>query len=450
MANTKPRRSFVAYLAFGHLKNPAALIAAGYVFYMLAGFALLSLPFAQAQPVAWLDNLFTAVSALSTTGLVSLDPASHYSFFGEVVILLLIQIGGLGYMTIGSFVVLSLSGHISRMRRKVAHATHGIPQRFTPKEFIRAVMVYALAMEAIGAALQYYFFVQAGVENPLWSAIFHAISAFCTAGFSLFATSFEAYQSHPGILLTLSLLSYAGAMGFIIAADLWQELRNPKEHKFCYTSVLIVRITLVWTVAGTALLYVLEPSLQAMATGDRLLNAFFQTMTAATTVGFNSIPISGLFMPVMLIVCLLMVFGASPSGTGGGLKSSTLAILYATIRSVFAERKDVVLMGRLLPDVKVYQASASFIFYMVLLFWALVILAFTDTALGFDKLVFEAISALSTVGLSMGITGSLSDAGTLVIIALMAIGRIGILSFGLLIVLRDQQKPLSHEPDIVI
>ncbi len=450
MSKAPLRHSLLSYLTFSHIKNPATMVATGYISYMLLGFVLLMLPWSQENPLDWLDNLFIAVSALSTTGLATLDPGSSYTFFGELVILVLIQIGGVGYMTIGSFLVLTLSGHLSRTRRKVAGTAHGIPMHFTPREFVRSIIHYTLTFELIGAAILYYFFVQEGVANPLWSAIFHSVSAFCTAGFSLFPTSFETYQDHTGILLTISFLSYAGAMGFIIAADTWRELRNPAQHRFCYTSKLIVSITLIWTVVGTSLFYVLEPTLQAMPVGDRALNAFFQTMTAATTVGFNSIPMSNLALPILLVVMLLMLFGASPSGTGGGLKSTTLAILFAIIRSVFAERKEVVLMGRILPDIKVHQASASFIFYMILFFWALFFLSISDGEIGLTRLSFEIISALSTVGLSTGITAALSDAGTLIIILLMAIGRIGILTFGLLIVLRDRSKIEEQEPDIVL
>lgn len=429
--------------------DAAQLLLAGYLFYMFAGWGLLSLPIAQATPVSALDNLFIASSAVSTTGLVSVDPGSSYSPFGQVVILLLIQLGGIGYMTFGSFLVLSLSHRWTRFRETVTRAAFPLPSDFDAAQFIRRVVYFTLCVETLGALLLWPMFASAGVNNPLWAAVFHSVSAFCTAGFSLFPNSFEDFTGHAGIVLTISVLSYLGAIGFIVMTTVYDRLTR-KRDSLGFTSTVILSITAKFAVIGTLVLFVVEPSIASLDPAERLLAAFFQVMTASTTVGFNTVPIGDLGFAVLMIMFVLMIFGASPSGTGGGLKSTTLAALVGLMRSVLKRREKITYMGREISEDRVHQAAVGFAFYFLVLGIALFLLFLTEAGAPFEHVAFEAISALGTVGLSMGLTGDLTALGKVLVILLMLIGRVGILTFGLAIVARDRKSDDARDSELVM
>lgn len=429
--------------------NPAKLLVFGYVLSMLAGFALLSLPVMQSEAIRTIDNLFIAVSAVSTTGLVTIDPGTSYSFWGELVVLLLIQAGGVGYMTIGSFAVLATQERLSPLREKVTKAAFSLPDDCRPAHFIRTVILFTLVCEAIGAVALYFMFADAGVENPIWSAIFHSVSAFCTAGFSLNSDSFEAFRDHAGINIIISALSLLGAMGFLIIWDMWRNMTSQAFH-LGFTSKVIIRMTMAFLLIGTALLFVVEPTIAALPPYERLQAAFFQTMTASTTVGFNTHPIGAMGYAALLILFFLMAVGASPSGTGGGLKTTTFAAMVGLVRSVLKQRDQVRFFKRPIPPARLQAAGASCVYFVVLLFSALFVLALTEPGAAFEVLVFECISALGTVGLSMGITGELSELGKLVIAVLMTAGRVGILTFGIAIAMHDETTDEVEDNELLL
>ena len=412
--------------------QPARTLLLGYLVYMVAGWLLLMLPVAQEVALSPLDVLFIATSAVSTTGLVTVDPGASFTAFGEGVILGLIQLGGLGYMTIGSVALLAVTERLSEEREQTARAAFDLPAHMPTVPFLRSVVLFTLAVEAAGAAILYPMFRDAGVDQPLWAAVFHSVSAFCTAGFSLFPASLEAFAGHPGVLLTISALSLLGAMGFLIVVDAWRALRRRRAH-LGFTSFMIVRITAAFLVAGTLFLALADPGLRAMPAGQQVLNAFFQTMTASTTVGFNSYPVSAHGASVVMVLLLLMIVGASPAGTGGGIKTTSFAVLWGLVRCTLRNRERIHFAGRVLPREKVRTATATLAYYLGVLFVAMVLLLATETGAPFEAVLFEAISALGTVGLSMGLTGDLSPLGKIVVIVLMTAGRLGILTFGIAI-----------------
>lgn len=415
---------------------------------MIAGWALLCLPLSQTKDIAALDNLFIAASAVSTTGLATIDPGTHYSFLGELVILLLIQLGGIGYMTFGSFVVLALRNRMSGMRGRMTRTVFTLPDDFSSVRFIQRVVYFTLICELVGAALLYPIFLYHNVDNALWSAIFHSISAFCTAGFSLNSTSFEAFATNPYLNIVIACLSYAGAIGFIVMIDLWERAKGTRNHLH-FTSTVILRVTLWFSIIGTVLFFLIEPSVQTREPAERLLVSFFQVMSAGTTVGFNTIPIGSISAAVIMLLYLLMIFGASPSGTGGGLKSTSLGVLLGLINSTLKRRDGIYFCGhRIAPD-KVQVAAAAFAYYMCVLFSAVMLLLITEKA-EFEAVLFEAISALGTVGLSMGITGTMSDTGKCLIILLMFMGRVGILTFGIALSTRDESQEETNDNSIVL
>lgn len=430
--------------------SPVRLIALGYLGYMALGWALLALPFAAAAPVAPLAHLFMAVSAVSTTGLVTVDPGGSYTLFGEAVLLLLIQAGGLGFMTLGSVAWAALSGSAGPLRERVARSVLPGPAGLDVRRFLRRVVVYSLAVEAAGAAALYALLPPTDAPGGVpWSAAFHSVSAFCTAGFSLHATSFEPFAGDPAVLLAVAALSLLGAMGFLVASELWDRARG-RLPRLSSSTRLILGVTAALVAGGTAFLAAAEPSLAAMPPGARLLNAFFQSMTAATTVGFNSVPIGALAPASVVVMYALMLVGASPSGTGGGLKSTTVAVLAALVSATARGREAVTLFGRPVPPARVRQAASTLAVALALLGAAMLALSLTDPGQPFGALLFEAISALGTVGLSLGITGALSEGGKLVVVALMAAGRIGVLSLAVALAWHERARAEAAEAEDVV
>ncbi len=429
--------------------HPAKLIFAGYAFYMALGWALLCLPFSQSVPVNLLDNLFTAVSAVSTTGLATIDPGSSYTFLGELVILLLIQAGGIGYMTVSSFVMMATVKHLSPLRERLTRAAFTLPEDVSIGSFIRTVVIYTFAIEIIGAILLFIQFSASGVDNAAWSAIFHAVSAFCTAGFSLNPNSLESFRGDVGVNVIISALSILGAMGFLVAWDVWRSLTR-RSFVLSFTSKVILKLTGAFLLVGTAIFFVADPGIAALPSGERLMASFFQTMTATTTVGFNTHPISTLTPAVIVLLFFLMAIGASPSGTGGGLKTTTFAAMIGLVRSTLRRRPEITFFNRVIAPARLQLAMASSAYFVMLMTPAVFALCLTEPGKDFQAILFEAISAIGTVGLSMGITSSLSDLGKLTIILLMFAGRVGILTFGIALASKDEEAEVRREEDLLV
>ncbi|MBN2023314.1 MAG: hypothetical protein JW809_11045 [Pirellulales bacterium] len=439
----KWRDALAEVLRFLVRLHPAKLALLGYLSYIMMGWLLLCLPFSQrGEGAPCLDHLFTATSAVSTTGLGTVSTSDCYSATGQVIILALIQLGGIGYMTFGSFVVLSRKSPLSETRREVSQTVFSLPKSFRIDKFIRSVVVFTLIIEAAGVAALYAVFQRAGVSAPLWSAIFHSVSSFCTAGFSLYNTSFEGFQGDFWLNVIVSVLSYLGAIGFIVCVDCWRMFTG-KIERITLTSKIILWSTVWMTALGTLLLFVGEPSIQSKPADERLLAAFFQTMTSMTTVGFNTVSISQLSKASILVLVILMVIGASPSGTGGGLKSTTFSAILGVMRSAIRGENEVRFWGQTVPLERVWTAVAGLGFYLVMLMIGTYLLELTESGV-FEQNLFEAASALGTVGLSMGITATLSNMGKLIVIFLMFCGRLGPLTFGIALFFR---APINGEPD---
>jgi trk system potassium uptake protein TrkH len=421
----------------------------GYLSYIVAGWLFLCLPFVQrGAGVGALDNLFIATSAVSTTGLVTVSVSDSYNFAGQLAILLLIQLGGIGYMTFGSFVILSRKTELSAVRSEVGRTVFSLPAGFRIDKFVRSVIRFTLVIELLGAAALYPVFRGAGAASPLWSAVFHSVSAFCTAGFGLYNDSFEGLAGNFWLNAVVAALSYLGAIGFIVCVDVWRLLRG-KVRALTLTSKIIVWATFWLSVVGTLLLFATEPSLQSKPADERLMAAFFQAMTAMTTVGFNTVGIGGLSKASLMLIVLLMVIGASPSGTGGGLKSTTFTAMLGVMRSAIRGEQAVRFWGRPVPLERVWTAIAGLGFYLAVLAVGTYLLEMTER-FSFVENLFEAASALGTVGLSMGITSALSNVGKLVIVLLMFCGRLGPLTFGIALFFREGLQAGQQDNDLAV
>lgn len=424
--------------------HPARLVMLGYLGYIVAGWALLCLPFAQHGPgVSSLDNLFIATSAVSTTGLTPVSVVDSYSPIGQAIIALLIQLGGIGYMTVGSFVVLARNRELSGFRTQIGQTVFSLPASFRVDKFISSVIKFTALIEILGAVALYAAFRRAGVQNAAWSAVFHSISAFCTAGFSLYNSSFEAWRGDFWINAVIAALSYLGAIGFIVCVDFWR-MTIGKARSMTMTSRIILHATFWLAAAGTALFFLIEPSIRTMPPAERLLAAFFQCMTAMTTVGFNSISIGAISKAAMLLLLVLMVIGASPSGTGGGLKVTTFSAVLGVMRSALRGERQVTFWGKPIPAHRIQVACAILGFHLAALAAGAFLLDLTEAA-PFDAVLFETASALGTVGLSMGITSSLTAFGKIVVVVLMLCGRVGPLTLGM--ALFHRRGPAAEAPD---
>ncbi len=430
--------------------QPVKLLLWGYAFYIFIPWILLCLPISWKENfVNPLDNLFIATSAVSTTGLVTVNTPDAYNFFGQLVIMCAFQVGGLGYMTLGSFVLLSAKNSLPYLYRRVGSSVFALPEGFNLKLFLQHTVIFTFIIEIIGAIALYFCFLRANVENPVWAAIFHSVSAFCTAGFSIFPNSLEDFRGDFWVNLIVSILSILGAIGFLVISDIWQSLSGRKQGT-TFTTKVILYMTTWFIVIGFLLLLFFDSSFKSLTLGERVLGAWFQSMTALTTVGFNTHPIGTLSAFGALLTIIIMIVGASPSGTGGGLKSTTIFVALAVMWSSLRKRKSIAFLGRRIPEQRLITAFAGLVFYVLAFLISSSILLLLQTQ-SFEDVLFEAASALGTVGLSRGITSDLNTWGKLVVIVLMFIGRVGALSFGIALFTNESTETLrAVEEDVAI
>jgi len=420
--------------------NPNRIIALGYLSYILTGSFLLSLPFFEKTlPIPFLDNLFIATSAVSTTGLTTISVGDCYNFWGQLIVIALIQIGGIGYMTMGSFVVLSIIGRTSLSKQCIQEHVFNLADHIHVGRFIQILVYYSFAVETAGALLLFVFFKIEKVPNACWSAVFHSVSAFCTAGFSIYNNSLEPFCRNSGINFIISVLCILGSVGFIVVYDFWNKITK-KTKSITLTSKIILWSTFLLILFGMVVLFLFEPSISNRTFFERLLTSFFQSMTALTTAGFNTVPISALSEFSLFLITLLMIIGASPSGTGGGLKTTTFTSLIGVMRSSLKGEKEIKYFNRTIPNARIWWAISSLCFYLSALFLSTSFLLLQSNRFDFQQVFFEAASALGTVGLSTGITSQLHGIEKMIIIITMFIGRIGPLSFGIALFLKNRTR----------
>lgn len=418
------------------------LLAGSFLATILAGTALLKLPFAmhsQVPQLTLVDALFTSTSAVCVTGLAVRDTGTEFTWFGQAIILLLIQAGGLGILTLGNAIFLLRGGSLGLRERSVMHETVGIHRDLSPKKLLWRIFLFTFACEGIGAAiLSVHFANQFPVGYAIWLGVFHSVSAFCNAGFGLFTDSLIQYRTDPVVNFTIMALIILGGLGFFVAADLMTSLRNPRLRRFrrvSFHSRVVIRTTIILILSGWLVFFVLgmlHPERSRMS--GLALETLFLSVTARTA-GFNSINMVDLSNAGLIFLMLLMIIGGSPGSTAGGIKTTTAATLYALIRSRARNRPKVELLDRSIPHVVQAKAFASAAMYIGLVIGAVMLLEITEnlgrphasSATNFMPHLFEVVSALATVGLSTGITAKVTVEGKLVLILCMFIGRLGTL-----------------------
>ena len=408
--------------------SSAQIIIAGFATVILLGAALLTLPFASRVPGSanFADALFTATSAVCVTGLVVQDTALYWSEFGQAVILILIQIGGMGVVTVAVAIAMISGKKISLMQRSTmqeaisAHHVGGVVR------LTGFIVRGSLLIELVGAMLLAIVFVpEFGVGQGVWYSVFHSISAFCNAGFDLMGvrapySSLVAYAGNPVVSLTIAGLIVVGGIGFLT----WEDIRTNGLHLHAYRlqSKVILCVTFALIVLPAAYFYAFELS-DALPVGERVLSALFQSITPRTA-GFNTIDLTALSEVGQMVLVMLMLIGGSPGSTAGGMKTTTLAVLLFSAAAVFSRREEPRCFGRRIEGDALRNAAAILLLYLSLfLLGGLAISAMED--LPVVDCLFEAASAIGTVGLTLGLTPGLGGPSRAILIALMFFGRVG-------------------------
>ena len=432
--------------------TPAQIIILGFLLLILCGAVLLTLPFAVNGPgrASFFDALFTATSATCVTGLVIHDTALYWSPFGQLVILMLIQIGGMGVVTMAVAIFMFSGRKIGLKQRWVMQESISAPQVGGIVRQTRFILRAAFAIEGIGALLLALRFVpRFGLARGLWYAVFHAVSAFCNAGFDLMGrhdgpySSLTAYAGDPLVSLTIAALIVLGGIGFLTWYDIREHRLRFRQYRL--QSKLILCATAALLLGGFLFFALYEfrlPRWEGLPAEERILAAAFQSVTPRTA-GFNTVDLAALSQPARLLMILLMLTGGAPGSTAGGFKATTLAVLLLSVRAVFRRRDNAQCFGRRLPGETLRSASAIFRLYLLLFLTGGILVCAIDGVSMMDAL-FEAASAIGTVGLSLGGTAGLSAPSRLILIFLMYFGRVGGLT--LIYAVSANGKPAAQYP----
>jgi len=427
--------------------SPIQILVLGYAVVTLVGALLLSLPISNAKGLyqPFIDSLFVATSGISTSGLSPVDIGSYYTLFGQIVLMCIFQIGGIGYMTFIIFAAYLLGEKISATASTVAKeslATRSYNYRMLGG-FFRNVLIITLLFEGIGAAILAVFWMKEfSLLHSIYLGIFHSVSAFCTAGFSTFSSSLMHYKSSLTMNLTINFISLIGGIGFFVLMDIFELIyRRYKKipGRLSLHSKMALRVTLAVIAISTLMILFTENWPASFNFYDKFIAASFQTISASTTDGFNTIDIGTMSAAGLTILMVLMFIGASPGSTGGGIKTTTLGALLVSILSYLRGKESVKVFNRELPLQTVLRAFTVFSLFVAITVFDLILLANTEGA-SYLRVFFEIISALGNTGLSTGITPSLTFIGKVVLIITMFIGRVGPVTIAMAFLVKKERE----------
>lgn len=418
--------------------SPFQLLVSGYLLITLSGAFLLSTPIAttNGQWQNYFDALFMAASGISTTGLCVVDVGSYYSYFGQFVLMIIFQIGGIGYMTLLMIVLYLFEIKTSlSMQITAKESLSGASLRVLGK-FFTITAIFTLMFEIGGALLLTIYWLQYyDINHAIWYALFHSISAFCTAGFSLFPDSLMKFKDSYGINLIINILSLAGGIGFIVLYEVIEfvtkKIRKVNRKRLSIHSKLVLTTTLILIITPMLILLLTEKWNDDIDYIHRILYSSFQVISAQTTDGFNTMDIGSMSSASLTVIMILMFIGASPGSTGGGIKTTTFAIVAMYIGSLLKGKSSGVVnvYEREIPQESVNKALGIFILFIVIIAIDLTIMCMTEK-LDFRNVLFEITSALGNTGLSTGITTQLTFISKLLLTITMFIGRVGPVTFG--------------------
>ncbi|WP_410208281.1 TrkH family potassium uptake protein [Fusobacterium sp.] len=429
--------------------SPSRKLILGFLIAILIGTLLLMMPFSlqEGQRLSFLASLFTIVSATCVTGLTVVDVSQTFSTVGTTIIIFFIQLGGLGVMTFSSIIFLVMGKKMTFHERELLKEERNADNSGEIADFIKKLLFVVFIIESIGAIILTTQFIK---EFPLGKAVyygvFHSISAFCNAGFSLFSTNLEIYKSNFVINLTIGYLITLGGIGFAVITSVVTVVRKGID-RFNLTSKVAIIMSLILTVGGMILFFLLEYSnpetLGNLNFFQKILASYFQSVTLRTA-GFNTIPLGNLRDATIFVSCIWMFIGASPGSTGGGIKTTTFGVIMFYVIGIAKKKTNIEIFNRRLDWEILNRALAILVIAITYISFVIVCLLIVED-FPMEQVVFEVISAFGTVGLTLGITPDLSVVSKLLIIITMLVGRLGPLTFALAIG-ETKKKAVSKYP----
>lgn len=439
--------------------SPYKNIVLVYIGIIVLGAILLATPWSNksGQWTSIIDSLFTATSAMAVTGLVVVDTATYWSLFGQIVILLLIQVGGMGIMTLVSLLHVFVTKKMSQRESNVIMASAGVLTRQDVRKIMNRVIIITAVCEAIGAVILTLAFLGDNTfGQALYKGIFHSVSAFCNAGFDIMGTvdsmfvSFTSYSTNWLVCLTLMFLITFGGTGFLVWNDIIEHKWHFKKYKLHCRIVLIANSILVF---GGALLFGLfefnnSATMGGSSFGDIVLMSLFQSVTCRTA-GFNSIDIGSLTEASKGLSMMLMMIGGGAGSTAGGIKITTAVVLLVGILAVARNKKDVTILNKRIDDSLVRNAITIFSMWMIITLVSTIIICVADSVT-FTEALFECYSALGTVGLSLGITTTLGTISKSVLIVLMFVGRVGITTILMAVLIKRKEDNIRKPVESIL
>ncbi len=409
--------------------TPPRILAIGFAFIILIGAVLLSLPIASANGTSlpFIDALFTATSATCVTGLVVVDTGTYFSLFGQIVILMMIQVGGLGFMTMATLFAILLKKKISLRERLILQEAMNQISMEGIVRLIRKVVLFSLIIEAFGAVLfTIRWSLDMGLSKAVYFGVFHAISLFNNAGFDLFGEfrSLTGYVTDPMVNAVATGLIILGGLGFVVLSDL---VEFPKIKRLSLHSKVVLSMTCFLLFTGTLVIFIFEytntKTLTPLNFTGKVMASFFQSVTTRTA-GANTLDIAGLRQASQFFIVLLMFIGGSPGSTAGGIKTTTFTTLVGAMIAMVRGKEDIILFRFRLAQDRIYKAITLTITALILIIVVSMILSTTEDY-PFLMILFETTSAFGTVGLSTGLTPHLSVVGEIMIMLTMFVGRLG-------------------------
>jgi len=429
--------------------NEVQVLAIGFALVILIGGIILSLPISSVDGTytSFLDSLFTSTSAVCVTGLVTVDTGTHWNNFGKIVIMLLIEIGGLGFMSLTIFIAILLGKKITLKDRLIMQEAMNTFNIQGLVKMVQYVLGFTFIVQVSGAILLATQFIpQFGWKTGMFYSIFHSVSAFCNAGFDLFGNydSLVNYSSNAVVLLTIGGLIIIGGLGFTVSLEIFN---YRKARRLSTHSKMVIFITLFLIIFGAIFIFLVEyknpVTLANMNFRDKVLNAFFASVTPRTA-GFNSISTDGMTMAGKLMTIILMFIGGASGSTAGGLKVTTFGVLAFTLISALKGRDDTEAFGRRFSKETVYKAFTLLCISMMLVLTTTIILTITEPDKLFINLLYEATSAFATVGLTAGVTQSIGSLSKVVLIITMYLGRVGALTVILAVINKKKKNRIKY------
>ncbi len=416
--------------------SPYMIILLSFVIVTILGGILLSLPISMnyGKSVKLIDGFFIATSAICVTGLASIDIGSVYNIFGQMVILILIQLGGLGVITFTSVIIILISKKIGYYTKKIVQEDININTTFKIEEYVKKVIFSVILIEVIGAVILFFEFIKKfSFLKAVYYSFFHSISAFCNAGFSLFSDNLSCFKNSFIINMAIPILIFLGGIGFSTILNCYNVLRK-KEKRLTSTAKLSIKISILLVIIGMLAIFFLEYSNKStignLSLEQKLEASFFQSVTTRTA-GFNTISMKGLKRSTSLLFIILMFIGASPGSTGGGIKTTTIGIIVLGTLATLKNKSRIEYDKRSVSW-RIYNKSIAILFisliYTTICIFLLILL---ERDKNFLDLAFEVFSAFGTVGLSRDLTPSLADISKFILIVTMFVGRVGPLTIAL-------------------